>query len=517
MSLSNDFSVDESPVTKKNGMQKVIIKMNGTEPSDVSIIQNLNNTINDVDMRYRKAMAIADVHLIEVTASSSEDVDSALTAINNSQYVEWAELDRMMLSTLRPNDEFFQFMWHLQGPDSEIVSSDFQIEQAGINVEPAWDITTGEGAVIAVIDIGYTNHIDLIDNLLIDQGFDFITDADAARDGDGRDADAFDEGDGTDEALDPSVWHGTHVSGIIAAVANNSIGISGVAFNSKILPVRALGVGGGLSSDIAEAIVWASGGSVEGVPDNQSPADVINLSLGVPARSFCSNISQAAVNIAIENGSTVVVAAGNDALEFPGELEIPTDPATCEGVIAVAATDRIGNRAFYSNFGDFVSLAAPGGDVTTSPARLDAILSIFNGGRLDPIEGDDIFVFLNGTSMAAPHVSGVAALLYSLKPSITPGEVFSILTQSVIDFPGNCSGCGAGLLSAKNAVEALNNTSPAPTLSPTPIETPNSQDGGSDVSPANNSSGGGALCLIFILSLLIIALVQSLNLKLVAD
>lgn len=159
----------------------------------------------------------------------------------------------------------------------------------------AWDVSSGEGVVVAVLDTGYTDHPDLVGNVV--PGYDFIsyygqtTDEglypDVAGDGDGRDADAHDPGDWTDSSMNAwcgrvssSSWHGTHVAGTVAAVANNAQDIAGLAYGAKVQPVRVLGHCGGVTSDIADGIIWASGGHVEGVPDNENPAEVLNLSLG---------------------------------------------------------------------------------------------------------------------------------------------------------------------------------------------------------------------------------------------
>src|SRR5690606_31257016 len=155
--------------------------------------------------------------------------------------------------------------------------------------------THGNGVVVAVLDTGITRHGDLDANVL--PGYDFISDAGKANDGDGRDNDPSDPGDwvtlnqcpGGNRAENSS-WHGTHVAGTIAAVTNNAKGVAGTAFGARILPVRVLGTCGGYDSDIADAIVWAAGGSVSGVPTNANPAEVINLSLG--GGGACGRTSQ---------------------------------------------------------------------------------------------------------------------------------------------------------------------------------------------------------------------------------
>ena len=233
-----------------------------------------------------------------------------------------------------------------------------------------------------------------------------------AADGNGRDADPSDPGDatvagqcGAGSGASNSSWHGTHVAGSIAAKTNNGVG---VAFNAKIVPVRVLGKCGGYPSDIADAIIWASGGAVSGVPANANPARVINMSLG--GGGACANTSQNAINSARSRGTVVVVAAGNSNADASG-----ANPANCPGVVAVAATNRSGGRAYYSNYGAVVDVAAPGGDARTAGG---GILSTLNAGTTTP--GADSYAFYQGTSMAAPHVAGVAALMLSKTPGLTP-------------------------------------------------------------------------------------------------
>ncbi|MEE7566353.1 S8 family serine peptidase, partial [Xanthomonas sp. Kuri4-3] len=181
---------------------------------------------------------------------------------------------------------------------------------------------------------------------------------------------------------------GTHVAGTIAAVTNNAVGVAGTAYNAKIVPVRVLGRCGGYTSDIADAIVWASGGSVSGVPANANPAEVINMSLG--GSGTCSTTYQNAINGAVSRGTTVVVAAGNSATNVSSSV-----PANCANVIAVAATTSAGAKASFSNYGTGIDVSAPG----------QGILSTLNSGTTTP--GNASYASYNGTSMAAPHVAGV--------------------------------------------------------------------------------------------------------------
>ncbi|WP_313346848.1 S8 family peptidase [Stenotrophomonas sp.] len=369
-------------------------------------------------------------------AAESELLMRRLAADPNVEYVE---VDQLMQATLVPNDARLSEQWG------------FGTSNASINVRPAWDKATGTGVVVAVIDTGITNHPDLNANIL--PGYDFISDAAMARDGGGRDNNANDEGDwyaanecGAGYPASNSSWHGTHVAGTIAAVTNNTTGVAGTAYNAKVVPVRVLGKCGGYTSDIADAIVWASGGTVSGVPANANPAEVINMSLG--GGGTCSTTYQNAINGAVSRGTTVVVAAGNSNANVSSSV-----PANCANVIAVAATTSAGARASFSNYGAGIDISAPG----------QAILSTLNSGTTVP--GTASYASYNGTSMAAPHVAGVVALVQSVAPTaLSPAAVETLLKSTARALPGACSGgCGAGIVNADAAVTAaLNGTNPNP-------------------------------------------------------
>ncbi|WP_157264023.1 S8 family peptidase [Azohydromonas aeria] len=355
----------------------------------------------------------------------------AQTLRNGDADVEYAEPDLIMRPQYTPTDSRYAQQWDL-----------FETT-AGMNLPTAWDKSTGAGVVVAVIDTGVRPHADLKANLLA--GYDFVTNTTTANDGGGRDADPADPGDWTTAGLcysgsaASSSWHGTHVAGTIAAVTGNAVGVAGVAFGAKVLPVRALGRCGGYTSDIADAMVWAAGGSVAGVPANANPARVLNLSLG--GSGSCGVTYQNAINAARARGAVVVVAAGNANTNATGSV-----PANCTGVVTVAAVNRSGGKASYSNYGAVVDLAAPGGDSGAG------ILSTLNAGTTTP--GADSYAAYMGTSMATPHVAGVAALMLSRNPSLTPDEVEARLKASVRPFPAACSQCGTGLLDANMAVDA---------------------------------------------------------------
>ncbi|WP_425510164.1 S8 family peptidase [Xanthomonas indica] len=361
------------------------------------------------------------------------EAETLMRQIAADPNVEYVEVDQRMTIALTPNDPRLGDQWA------------FGTSNAGINVRSAWDKATGNGVVVAVIDTGITSHPDLNANIL--PGYDFISDADAARDGNGRDSNPADEGDWaaagecySGSPASDSSWHGTHVAGTIAAVTNNGTGVAGTAFNAKIVPVRVLGKCGGYTSDIADAITWASGGTVSGVPANQNPAEVINMSLG--GSGTCSSTYQNAINGAVGRGTTVVVAAGNSSTNVSSSV-----PANCNNVIAVAATTSSRAKASYSNYGSGIDISAPG----------SSILSTLNDGTTTP--GNASYASYSGTSMATPHVAGVVALMQSVAPTaLTPAQVESTIKNTAASF--SCSqGCGAGLLDANAAVTAAQNGS----------------------------------------------------------
>ncbi|MDY6920345.1 MAG: S8 family serine peptidase [Pseudomonadota bacterium] len=324
---------------------------------------------------------------------------------------------------------------------------------SGINAPGAWAYSTGVGAVIAILDSGLRPHADLLDNTL--PGFDFISDPFVANDGDGRDADASDPGDGVSAGACGgglpqedrySSWHGTHVAGIAAASANG-YGILGVAHGAGLLPVRVLGRCGGFTSDIVDAIYWAAGLTVPGVPDNPTPADVINMSLSATVTGSCGQAYADAVAAARAAGVAVVTSAGNRAADATDYA-----PGNCPGVINVAAVDRNGGRAYYSNYGAPVAIAAPGGDTILDPGQ-NGILSTLDSGLWWP-EGDTFGVY-QGTSMAAPQVSAALALMRGARPLASVAELEQTLIATARDFAADCIGCGAGLLDAEESLKRI--------------------------------------------------------------
>ena len=364
------------------------------------------------------------------------DVDVAArvaTRVARSGDVEWAIPNRLRRVQARApistNDPLFSQQRNLWDSAAS--------RRGGYSIKaPAlWQATKGvPTTVVAVIDTGILAHPDLIGRTVA--GYDFVSSASRARDGDGRDADPTDRGDWNVSGQCPypgstdSSWHGTFVAGQVAAAADNGTGITGVAPGVRVQPVRALGRCGGWDSDILDSIRWASGGTVRGVPANATPAPIVNLSIGGMAssarerRAVCRAYDDVA-RAGRARGSIFVAAAGNENDNANRAI-----PASCSEYISVGATSRKGFSASYSNVGSTVDLSAPGGDSAAGDRR-DAILSLGNAGSRRA-RGNG-YVRYEGTSMAAPQVAGGAALLHSLGFT-TPASLRSALYASLTPF-----------------------------------------------------------------------------------
>lgn len=339
-----------------------------------------------------------------------------------------------------PSDPMYSLQWNYSNSVS------------GINAPAAWEITTGGPVTVAVVDTGILPHPDLINKTL--PGYDMISDPEIALDGDGRDADAFDSGNwiegpqcGSEDPIwEASNWHGSHVAGIIGAQANNGQGIAGVSWGARILPLRVLGRCGGEFTDVADGVLWAAGVPVAGAPVNPYPAKVINLSLG--GKGSCPRFMQQTIDAALLRGTVVVVAAGNSDRDVAGFA-----PANCGGVVTVASHTLSGAKAYYSNYGAGIELSAPGGEFWS----FEGILSTISDGPRTALSYG--YAEYQGTSMAAPHVAGVAALVLSRNPNLRPGELANILTSTARNYPAgsSCGGetpCGAGMVDADAALRA---------------------------------------------------------------
>lgn len=362
--------------------------------------------------------------------------------------VEFAEPNFIRQPKREPNDQYYGQQWHYRN----------------INLPLAWDVTTGSTEVIvAVIDTGVLlSHPDLDGQLV--PGFDFIASATRARDGNGIDNNPNDDGDRENGGA--SSFHGTHVAGTIAAETDNSTGVAGIAWNTRIMPLRALGAGGGTTYDIMQAIRFAAGLSNDSGTVPARRADIINLSLGSDSSS---QSEQNTINQARAAGVIVIAAAGNES------TTLPSYPAAYSGVVSVSATTITNSLAGYSNRGSTIDIAAPGGNSGT-----DINGDGFGDGVLSTL-GDDSgsgpvrmgYSFLNGTSMATPHVAGVAALMKAVHRNLTPAEFDTAITSGRITDDLGTTGrddlFGHGLINAQKAVAEANRLAAGQGRDPGPV------------------------------------------------
>ena len=466
---SNEIVIDKSKIfavgtaAESETFDRFIItrRDDNTQTAAARTANTLSATSSKLGMTLQSVRTLSTGAELIISDRALDLVESkALMAeiIKNDPTVLTVEPDIRLYTQFVPNDSLYTFQWsYKNGP-------------GGANLEAAWDITRGDGVVVGVIDTGITNHSEFAGQLV--PGYDFIADVPTANDGNGRDADPSDPGDWTTGQCGASTfssWHGTHVSGTIAALTNNGAGTAGVAPNAKVMPLRALGQCGGFLSDIVDAITWGSGGTVAGIPANTNPAEVLNLSLG--GSGACSAAFQTAINAAVGRGTTVVVAAGNSGADAATQ-----QPASCNNVIAVAAVGPTGNKAGYSSFGPVVDVAAPGG--ANNGSFSDNIISTMNLGSTTP-SANEGYAYRAGTSMASPHVAGIAALIQSASATPkTPAQVKQIIENTAYangGFPGGCSfavPCGAGIVDATAAVNVASGAAPLPANPPGPPPPP---------------------------------------------
>ena len=442
----------------------------GTSDSDVQSLSRRSN----LTLRQTRRIA-AGLHVMQVTAADS--AAAVLARLRVDPAVESVDVDRRLYPHAVPDDPLYASQWYEQNS-----------QPAAIDALTAWDTTTGRSdIVIADLDTGVRfDHPDLgpAGGARLLAGYDFITDPVVANDGDGRDADASDPGDWVSSAdvatskfanctVQNSSWHGTRTAGILGAITNNSSGIAGITWGAKILPLRVLGKCGGADSDILDAMRWAAGLHVDGIPDNTHPAQIINMSLG--ATGSCTSAEQIVINEVLALGVLVVVSAGNEG----GPVDAP---ANCVGVAGIAGLRNVGTKVGFSSLGPQISLAAPAGNcVNTSGACVYPIDTTSNSGTTTPgLNGytDQLNPSL-GTSFSAPIVSGIAALMVSVNSNLTAPQLIARLKEGASAFPvsadttvPNChvpsgasdlqtaecncttSTCGAGMANAPGALKA---------------------------------------------------------------
>jgi len=374
-----------------------------------------------------------------------------IKALRNRDDIKSARPNYIRQPLLTPDDNFYSFQWHYPQ----------------INLPQTWEVETGaEDVIVAVIDTGVLlNHPDLQGKLV--KGYDFIRSAASAADGDGIDNDPDDVGD---DANGNSSFHGTHVSGTIAAATNNSTGVAGIAWNSKVMPLRALGRLGGTDYDIEQAVRYAAQLPNDSGTIPPQKADVINLSLGGPTNNTTAST---AFRLARDAGVIVVAAAGNsgdDGFSYPASLD---------GVVSVSAVGINQNIASYSNFGTTIDVAAPGGAFTdlNGDGFNDGVLSTAASDANGTIEFG--YAFYQGTSMAAPHIAGIAALMRSVNSQLSPADFDRLLSSGVMTKDLGASGrddqYGYGLIDAYRAVNAAKSLAGIPLEPRNPI---------ADVTPA---------------------------------
>lgn len=475
--------------------------------------------------------------------SAAEAADMA-ARVRAQPEVEWVVTNDLERRLALPNDPRFPKtvnttgQWWLQpvGGSNANAASDRMRGVPGLPA--AWDTTQGSTAVtIAILDSGITDHPDLAAGRYW-PGRDFVSELDYSNDGNGWDTDPHDPGDWVTQddlsnsafagcGVETSSWHGTTTAGIAAASSNDGVGVAGVNWKSMVLPVRISGKCGATVGDIVDGMRWAAGLAVSGAPINPHPARVINLSFG--GSNDCNAAYQSAIDDLAAVKTVVVAPAGNES----GKV---TRPANCSGVVGVAAVNRDGFKASYSNFGASIQIATVGGDTAQIGAwgnfvNDDGLLTISNGGISTP--GTPIYANEFGTSFATPLVSGVLSLMVSVNPNLTTAQLIDGLRRSARPHvtspvigacansnPGRClcttSTCGAGLMDAAQALAYAANPSgyTAPNWPSVVIDTPELRAAaaqGQDL-PSNGlkndppinppGDGGGALGFGWLLGLL---------------
>ena len=445
LNLASDFVPDEAIVQLKASAVKAAggvsamgfdVKAGASDRSMLFSLGGPKTTLAEADVM---AKPLVGSHM---TAEQERKLRTLyrIKSLRGRSDVESADPNYVVKSLKVPNDPYYAYQWHY----------------SLINLPQAWDVTTGTPAsgnvVVAVVDTGvFLNHADLTNALLRDGagkvvGYDFIRSITSSNDGDGIDDNPNDPGDESGPAS--SSWHGTHVAGTMAASSNNGVGVAGVTWGAKIMPVRVIGKGGGSSYDVIQGILYAAGLPNDSGTLPTQRADVINLSLG--CQNCYSASEQTVFNQVRAAGVIVVAAAGNENSGQPGY------PASYSGVVSVSAVAMDRSRAPYSNYGPNVDVAAPGGDTSkdsNGDGYADGVLSTLVGANLSTD-----YRFYQGTSMASPHVAGVVALMRAVYPGLTPAGFDALLASGALTSDLGAAGrddvYGWGLIDAAKAVQA---------------------------------------------------------------
>lgn len=447
--------------------------------------ERATQVVREAGLSVRGLGAVGDAQVLRFERPlSGAPLQDAMRRARLHPEVVWVEPDVLLRrqQAVTPADPHWPLQWALGLPS---------VTPAAIHLPPAWSLTTGASSVhMAVLDTGILPHPDLAGRVL--PGYDFVQEVEFAADGDGRDSNPTDPGDwvtltGNDpavqqlvdaglcgtfprsERLDPSSWHGTFIAGQLGAATNNGLGIAGVTWSGGVLPVRVSGKCGAKLSDLLDGMRWAAGLPVDGAPPNPNPARVINLSFGGSEPCSRSTAYQTTIDAVTAAGALVVVAAGNEARQL-------SRPADCQRVLAVGAVRRDGLKTDYSSYGARVGLMAPGGSTEGGNASL--LYSTNNSGTtsafmVTPGEAENSYGYKQGTSFSAPWAAGVAALMLSVNPQLSPSQLIDRLRLGVrrwdelslagpvcdnrLASQGVCActadTCGTGLLDAQRALQ----------------------------------------------------------------
>ncbi|CAB1276072.1 Peptidase S8 and S53 subtilisin kexin sedolisin [Candidatus Nitrosacidococcus tergens] len=408
-------------------------------PPPDEIMNELESTLGEKLTFYRSMGNQSHIFRFQAP-KSGEVVTDLIQKVKTLSSIDQIEPDIRIKMQLVPNDPLFDpYQWSMKGQAQGYIG--------GINATGAWDSTQGSAStIVAVVDTGVNAHPEFADRLL--PGYDFFVTPYAPGGSDPGDWTTANEC-GDKEPAEPSSWHGTHVTGIIAAEGNNDMGMAGVNWNTKILPVRTLGKCGGSLSDVINGILWAAGLSVPNVPINPNPAQVINLSLA--GEGACPPLYQETISLVLGQGAQIVVAAGNDQKDISQAF-----PGNCNGVLTTIATNFFGDAASYTN----LNLANPniGGIIAAPGGDSNGIISTTSTGTTTP-EGFGYNQQI-GTSESVPHVVGIASLMLGINPALSGIELNSLLPVTSQAFPEGslCAKyqnlCGLGIADAQNAIEA---------------------------------------------------------------